>query len=344
MNISVLIILSMIAFITIILVIRFYLGEIPVKKRENFVKTTQYANNNLMYKTIASQTEALHQHYFLKAITYLSLSALCFFGSITLIIIKLSSDLSSMIIVWIIIFIVILVTSFILTDKYEKVKSEYDFQYTRANIPAMAIKAYNPTLTYSANYGFSKREYESCHFFEDSEYYSYSDSVKDDKTGFFCSDVRTYVSDDKGSITTFLGSIARMPIPNCNCEIIFTSPNKKKQSIYINGVQYILVSFESDIFNSLFSVYTTNEVDAYKVITPEVIEQLIHLKQHTYGDIEIRIIKNNLYVRFKSGDSFAPNLLNRTKEINNIISSIAVLDEVIRATNNIKNVIERKLR
>ena len=106
--------------------------------------------------------------------------------------------------------------------------------------------------------------------------------------------------------------------------------------------KYQHIKFENDEFNKLFSAYATNEFEAYKILTPDVMEQFVHLKENTYGDIDIRLLNNRLYVRFLSGDGFVPSLFNKKGEMNSIVSSLAVLEEVQKTMHNVKNIIEKK--
>ncbi len=203
------------------------------------------------------------------------------------------------------------------------------------------INVYNSNFEYYPNDGFSHEEYNLCHFPEVCDIYSSEDLIIDHNSSFRYADIliesKTEDSDGHTYIATeYSGSLAFINIKDCHCEIYLGG---MKKDSFIKNFQHI--KFENDTFNDLFCAYSTNELEAYKILTPDVMEQFVHLKENTYGDIDIRLLNNKLYIRFLSGDGFVPALFNKKRELNSIISSLAVLEEVVKVMNNVKNLIEK---
>lgn len=103
---------------------------------------------------------------------------------------------------------------------------------------------------------------------------------------------------------------------------------------------YIPIKLENTEFNDLFSAYTNNESIFHEVMTSGVVQRLVDLKKKVFCNIDIRILNDKLYVRFLSGNNFISSLFSYRMEKENIISSIAVLEEIFMVVNNIKETIE----
>ncbi len=349
------IILVVFLLFVLILGLRWLFFHQKGRKRAVFVNNSQLANYiKPSISQIMNQVEHIRQQYYPKGRLYAILSIVLGGGSLLILCFVFpifANDMAGKPSFWIIMIslFILFTIGLVFTSKYEEIKNRYDVHFKSTNVIPNAIKYYNPNLIYHSYDGYSEEEYKNCYFLEGWDRYFSGDGVSDSRTGFFCADVKTEVETEdehgnRGYIITFSGSLARIPIPNCNCEIILGGIKSKDYSIYLNHVQFIPVEFESDIFNKLYTSYATNQIEAYRVITPDIIEQLVHLKQNTFGDIDVRIKNNYLYVRFNSGDGFVPNLLNRKKEEESVVASIAVLDEVYRTTQNIKNILERKIQ
>ena len=203
---------------------------------------------------------------------------------------------------------------------------------------------YDPDLVYNPNSGLAKSEYKTCLFAEQCDIYTSEDSISNPGNGFYYSDVtiKSETEDDDGNTHTqleFKGSLAKINIKNTNCRI-FLGSNKKKL-VYINdGLNN--VNLENEEFNKLFKACTDNELQAYKILTPDVMEEIVNIKKTTYGDIDIRILYDWIYVRFASGGTFDSSLFNKGREKKELLQSIAILEEVMKTMEKIKNIIESK--
>lgn len=199
---------------------------------------------------------------------------------------------------------------------------------------------YNSDLEFRKGSVFTLEEYYTCLFPEKCDNLYQEDLIINNKNDFYYSEIRAgyYGSDDTGTLN-YQGSLARTSIKNTNCKIFLGSTSGKL--IYGND-EYKKLVFENDEFNKLFQACTDNEVLAYKLLTPDVMEQFVYIWNNTFGNIDIRIINDKLYVRFLSGDNFNRCSYNKKKEKKDLCQSIAVLDEVMNAMEKIKNIINNK--
>ncbi|MCU0105369.1 DUF3137 domain-containing protein [Acholeplasma vituli] len=92
------------------------------------------------------------------------------------------------------------------------------------------------------------------------------------------------------------------------------------------------IDFEWIEFNKTFDVFSSNELEAFKLIKPRFMEQLVELKQ-IYGAIEIAFIDSKLYIAINNGvDSFD---LRMFREINE-----KYVEAVKKEISDIKHLIE----
>lgn len=205
------------------------------------------------------------------------------------------------------------------------------------------IHDYNNDLEYIPNSGFSSSEYALCHFPEKCDIFSSEDMITNSKNGFLFSDItiKSEYRDNDGDshyTTEYEGSLARMYIKDVECKIFLGGINFR--NYYTKD--YVEVKFENDEFNDLFKAYTDNELLAYKILTPDVMEEFVNIKNDTYGDIDIRIINNKLYIRFLSGDGFDSSALTKNEDRESLCKSIAVLEEVMKTMEKVKKIIDNK--
>ena len=59
------------------------------------------------------------------------------------------------------------------------------------------------------------------------------------------------------------------------------------------------IKFENDEFNDLFMAYSDNEIQAYKILTPDIMEEFVNIKKAAFSDIDIRILRQRIWSRFK---------------------------------------------
>lgn len=210
------------------------------------------------------------------------------------------------------------------------------------NVIKKIINIYNNSLEYNQFKGISKQEYDKCFFPEKyNKYYSKSLIIN---TNLYIEVANISLESEHGAgdklshyTKEYVGSLAKTDIKNINCEIFLGSTNSWQLT---KNNYYIPIKLENTEFNDLFSAYTNNESTFHEVITSDVAQQLVDLKKKVFCSIDIRILNDKLYVRFLSGNNFIPSLFSYKIEKENIISSIAVLEETFMVVNDIKEIIE----
>ena len=223
-------------------------------------------------------------------------------------------------------------------------------QYTNKNtgkydqIVKKILQDYDSDLIYMPNGGFTKSEYHTCLFPETCDRFYAEDMISNPEKGFYFSDILVESehedSDDNTYyVTEFQGSLARTNIRNIGCRIFLGSTPGKL--IYGNN-QFEKIKFENDEFNKLFRACSDNELISYKLLTPDIMENFVDIKKNSFGNIDIRIIYDKLYIRFLSGDTFDGKQFNKNAEKKKLLQSIAILEEVMKTMEKVKNIINDK--
>lgn len=236
-----------------------------------------------------------------------------------------------------------IVSAVVLVTNMSKYRSANEEKFV--DVVNNALHEYDSDLEYRATGGFGKSEYHTCLFPETCDRFHSEDMVTNSKKEFCYADI-TVKSEhedsdgDKNYVTEYQGSLARMSIKNTGCRIFLGSTSGN----FIYGPNnYKSIKFENDEFNKLFRASSDNELLAYKLLTPDIMEEFVNLKKNTYGDIDIRIIYDKLYIRFSSGNTFDSRLFNKKSEKKELLQSIAVLEEVIKTMDKAKKIIDSKI-
>lgn len=213
-----------------------------------------------------------------------------------------------------------------------------------AEVVKNALHDFNKDLEYYPKGGFTEEEYKLCLFPEMCDQFSSEDMIVNPKSSFIYSDilVESEYEDSDGDThyrTEFCGSLARINIENVNCAIYLGSTPGK--FIFRND-GFKKIDFENDEFNKLFRACSSNELLAYKLLTPDIMEKFVKIKNETFGDIDIRIYYDKLYIRFLSGDTFDSTLFNKRREKEALLQSFAVLDEVMKTMEKVRDLINKK--
>ncbi len=212
-----------------------------------------------------------------------------------------------------------------------------------AEIVQKIIHEYNPELVYNPIDGFTSNEYRMCRFPETYDRFTSEDMITNLQKDFYFADIKVESRHEGDNytyyITEYEGSLAKIKIKDIGCQI-YLGGIRGTSIFQKSGYQYI--KFENDEFNSLFAAYTSNELMAYKILTPDVMEEFVNIKRKMFGDVDIRIINDTLYIRFLSGNGFVNSSFNGKREKNSLFQSIAVLEEVIKIMNKVKTIIENK--
>ena len=258
-----------------------------------------------------------------------------------------------------IILVICIIASIIINNKYFSIISIgvsgiltiiFFFQYnSKSNtkfteIVQEVIHDFDKDLHYRPDVGFTSAEYGFCRFPEDCDRFSSEDMIENVNKGFQFADVLVESEyEDKDGNThytkVFEGSLAKMYIKDVDCKIFLGG--MRKNWLFDSG-KFVKIKFENDEFNDLFMAYADDELKAYKILTPDVMEEFVNIKKYSFGDVDIRILNDKLYVRFLSGNGFDSSALSKEQDIENLCQSIAVLEEVMKIMEKVKKIIENK--
>ena len=206
------------------------------------------------------------------------------------------------------------------------------------------LKEYDSNIDYYPKEGLKYEEYRCLYFPEQCDRYFSEDAIVNQQKGFFCSDV-TIESEHEDSddhtyyVTEYNGTIARIDIKNIGCTIILGGLGSNSFS---KNKEFNEIVFENEEFNDLFICFSNNEFMAYKLLTPNIMEEFVRIKKNTLGDIDIRIINDKLYIRFKETNGFDVTWFDNEKDKENLFKSVAVLEEIIKTMDIVKNIIDEK--
>lgn len=201
------------------------------------------------------------------------------------------------------------------------------------------LKEYDSNLNYYPTNGFKREEYNLLYFAEPCDVYRSSDLIINTQNGFCYADVfiESIDHDDDGTTynVEFDGSLTRMNISSIGCTIILGGIGEKS---FKKSDTFKIIKFENDDFNKMFVCFSDNELVAYKILTPDVMEQFINIRNDSIGNIDIRIINDKLYIRFKGTNGFDGAEGSKDE----LFKSVAILDHIIKTMNNVKIIIESK--
>ena len=327
--------MAFMAIFAIVMVVSIY--KVFIKGRNNsYVNRKKLASNN---KFVINNKERFEQvmdnnSNELKSLRKRALLSVIFFVfSLFLLLLPLGGFFA------IPLFLASIITLGVNVSKYTSVNEEKYVEVVK-NV----LHEYDSDLEYMPTGGFGKSEYHTCLFPETCDRLDSEDMIINSKKNFCYADItaKSEHKDDDGDRcyeVEFQGSLARMDIRNVNCRIFLGRTSGK---FLFGPFDYETIEFENDEFNKLFRACSDNELLAYKLLTPDIMEEFVNIKKNTYGDIDIRIIYDKLYIRFSSGNTFDSKLFNKKNEKQELLQSVAILEEVIKAMEKVKKIIDDK--
>ena len=223
---------------------------------------------------------------------------------------------------------------------FTRLSSGYYRSYAQKTNQTIAtiLKEFDNNLDYYPSNGYNRTEYMSLYFGEYCDHYSSNDMIINTKTGFCYANVLTErEEEDKDGdtyyVTEFDGTLARLGIKNVGCTIILGGLSNKS---FRKSDTFEMIKFENDDFNKEFLCFSDNELISYKILTPDIMEEFINIKKNTIGDIDIRIVNDKLYIRFRGTNGF-------DEMGENLFESMAVLEEIIKTMDKIKIIIDNRV-
>ncbi len=252
--------------------------------------------------------------------------------------------LSSNIIFFILAFVLIFTYSFYANKTIVSYKNKFKEHFVES-----ALSRVINNLEYNHEFGFSKENIKDTGLLSTGDIFSSNDYVKGTYKNVTLEFADIHVQEQRGSgknkhyVTTFLGSY-----------MVFEFNKKFKSNVRLwekgfyavdtNGLfrenKYKNVEMEDIDFNNNFTTQAHNQLDAFLILTPHMMEKLKKLTYDTRGEMLFGFIDNKLYIANNtSNDSFEPSVWKKIDEekvvevINSQISEITKFVEDLNLDN-----------
>ena len=200
---------------------------------------------------------------------------------------------------------------------------------------------------YYPNSGLTKEQYNRGEYKEHYDRFHSDDLVvaplnirDDDITTFTFSEVHTeYETTDSDGNTTyrtmFLGLAGSFDLSKSINTNLFirsngrvTSWNKEK------------VSMDMSDFEKVFDVECSDKIFAMRILTPDIMTEILDLyKKHKYG-FEISLIDNTVYMRLRTGTMFEPNIFAKAMDYKTVEKYYLVLQALTNIATHIYNIVD----
>ena len=198
---------------------------------------------------------------------------------------------------------------FIYASKSKK-GSRYNLIFKEKVIKTL-VKEYSSKLTFENNRGIAPITYSQAEF-ERFDKYESEDLISGTLEGGYIiniGEVKTQrvTRDQDGDRTTetlFHGLFANVKLD----KILRASIKIRKNGITLFKGQEKL-EMDSGEFERKFNVYTTDKIVAMQLLTADVMQMLLDFKERNNITPEITIKRNNLYIRFSTGEVFEGTLM-----------------------------------
>lgn len=227
--------------------------------------------------------------------------------------------------------------------------SKDDKAYTsmyKKNIISEFIKLLNNNLSYTpeiidsssiekdySNASFDTLEYNN--FFAD----DYLEGFLDDSTFLNLSDLRIehtyYNGSEKKTVTRFSGIFA---YTNCTKDIgTFIKISLDKLNSINKSDQDYRVELDNSEFEKHFEVYSENKIFAVRLLTADIMQNLMEFYNKFNINFEIVFSMNNIYLRFFTGSMFEPKIFGSSMDKQLLYEYYCILQFILEVTKKINS-------
>lgn len=213
---------------------------------------------------------------------------------------------------------------------HKRIIKKYRFVFKQKVLP-IAFEKFGEDLQFY-NDGIAKEVAKKTDMFGYFTVYKSEDLIKGkiEGVGFQSSDVK---------LGYYTGGKNRRYVPVCHGQLYIFEFNKTFKSTTIIREKmrskpsgFDRVKLENQLFNDKFYIYSNNKHDAYYILTPTFMEQLILLEKNHPGNIYMAFYNNQLHIGIDNRtNQFEPPLLEIIKEdtITNIINDLNLIKNII---------------
>ncbi len=100
------------------------------------------------------------------------------------------------------------------------------------------------------------------------------------------------------------------------------------------------VLMDSVTFEKYFDVYGADRMDVMKLLTADVMDELVKIKERNKFDIDIKLIKSKLLIRIHSGNIFEPSENKLALDINELKDAYDLVKTVIKLSECLSKAID----
>lgn len=218
-------------------------------------------------------------------------------------------------------------------------KGEYAKHY-KGSIMKTALQEYDSNLTYFPEGCIPEPIYDAANFEMYDRYHS-EDRINGKVSGYDFMMADVHVEDRRRDsegrthyVTLFNGPVAILTLPeyiNLNLSIV-----NNRIKLFTGGTH---VEIDNPEFEEIYDVFSDNQITAMRVLTPAVTNKMLDLYRKYDFYFEVKIINNQLYFRFHTGNLFVPNPGDTYAEATSVALYFEILDgikeiidEIIKAT------------
>ena len=146
------------------------------------------------------------------------------------------------------------------------------------------------------------------------------------------------------NVKVFEGAFANIELDkDIDFELIITRNERFIEKILNrdNRPYQDLKKFELDsaLFEEYFDIYTTNEIEAMRILTHDVMDKLVEFAAYNI-EFEIAIRNNHLYIIFNTGSMFEPRLSKEPMDIDLLYTYYFLFLFIVLLTGQLHNVMQ----
>ena len=211
----------------------------------------------------------------------------------------------------------IIISGAILLILYFNADKDYRKAYKKCVIEEI-VKSYNKNLVYVADEGLTDYDYSMSAFEPD-----FKETISEDKiygtllldTQFKMAQVYSYAmreyKDREGKTQTekaktFDGIYGIVRMEEDSKDYIHIKEAESTIDARLARITHKTVEMDSAEFETYYDVITEDRLDAYKIFTPEILEEFVELPKRNITHFEIKIDQNMMYFRYRCGEVFEP--------------------------------------
>lgn len=191
-----------------------------------------------------------------------------------------------------------------LQEKFTKLAYEFKHKHLKN-----AIESHYPNIKYEMNNGFTPMEVYGSRLIERGDVFKSEDMLygKINQTRFRTADVKiqferpSRTSGRPSLVTRFSGKYYEIQLPFLVNTPVYIVNNDAEKFGIKQGLER--VDFEYIDFNKEVDVYTKNKLEAFKIMKPKAMEEILKLRQK-YGSIAFAFFNKTMVVAMEGRNSF----------------------------------------